>query len=391
MSQAIAEGAAAEKKPVAHSPGHIDALDGIRGLAILLVLAHHFFGYDVRHIWWLDLVFKFVGYGWCGVDLFFVLSGFLITGILLKTKTSAHYFRNFYMRRTLRIFPLYYGCLLVALILLPALGWNVGRQPGTAGQSWYWLYGTNLLISLQGSWETTGSAFFRVGHFWSLAVEEHFYLVWPFVVYFVPTKKLWTVCVTIAVSVFCLRSAWFLWTRDWITADVWTPCRADSLVMGGLAALALNSPMPREVLKRYSARVFGIVGTGLVAALVAQVDRETSLFVSTFGYTALAVFFAALILYVVLSGPGHWASGFFSGPTLRFFGRYSYGIYVYHMFVLSGFVVFSADKFFAQIVHSSLGGMVVSRLAALLVTLIAAIISWHLYEKQFLRLKRFFA
>jgi len=156
-------------------------LDGLRGVAILLVLFLHFIigqGVPAPSVlvdWW------FIGIvraGWMGVDLFFVLSGFLITGILLDTKGSRHYFRQFYTRRVLRIFPLYYGSLVLFLILLPTLfPDDQVLHDLHADAVWFWTYLYNVKVAAAGF--TPSSA---LGHFWSLAVEEQFYLIWPIVV-----------------------------------------------------------------------------------------------------------------------------------------------------------------------------------------------------------------
>ena len=160
---------------------HIPALDGIRGLAILLVLLCHFPLYgDMQPTIFIDkLFYAMTRAGWCGVDLFFVLSGFLITGILYDAKGSRFFFRNFYMRRCLRIFPLYYGVLAVFFVIVPfvlPLGRNY--ELFLKDQAWYWSYLTNIKIAIEG-WPK----FYALAHFWSLAVEEQFYFVWPFVVF----------------------------------------------------------------------------------------------------------------------------------------------------------------------------------------------------------------
>ncbi len=176
--------------------GVIPALDGLRGIAIILVMLHHFTNY--RPTSGIDgLIGSVVFFWWTGVDLFFVLSGFLITGILLDTRGSERYFTTFYARRILRIFPLYYLVLFLAFVVLPKFP---AVHPVLAGQAdlppqWpYWLYLTNFSIADRG-W---GHGWVDVG--WSLAIEEQFYLVWPLVIWLCPPRLVALLCAVIIVA-----------------------------------------------------------------------------------------------------------------------------------------------------------------------------------------------
>ncbi|HEY0008435.1 MAG TPA: acyltransferase, partial [Tepidisphaeraceae bacterium] len=218
---------------------HMPAIDGLRGIAILIVMIHHLTP-AVSGSLFTRRMLEVAHTGWIGVDLFFVLSGFLITAILLRTRSSEDYFINFFARRTLRIFPLYYitlGVLLLgvpALMTMPHVGHFMNEWFGRItrdlqvmldGQSWLWMYGTNLKIAIEG--ERWGA----VNHFWSLAVEEHFYLVWPIVVYYASRAGLIKICMICILGAPVLRAMLMLAGFDSVVPYVLTPCRVDSLAM----------------------------------------------------------------------------------------------------------------------------------------------------------------
>jgi peptidoglycan/LPS O-acetylase OafA/YrhL len=176
--------ARSETEQVWDSGKHCPELDGLRGIAILLVTLYR----CTKEIdpslstgfAWIRRVNEF---GERGVDLFFVLSGFLITGILLKTKSRPHYFRNFIVRRALRIFPLYYLSLAIFLFVIPSVIATQSFELPRSNQFYLWTYTSNVYMSWTNAW-----SFGPLDHFWSLAVEEHFYLIWPAVVFFLSPK-----------------------------------------------------------------------------------------------------------------------------------------------------------------------------------------------------------
>src|SRR5262245_32218221 len=195
--------------------GHVPALDAIRGLAILVVTLYRFGGGGegaanaVGLSWVVDL-------GAHGVDLFFVLSGFLITGILFDAKGKEHYFRNFYIRRTLRIFPLYYAALVLTLLVLPSLFANFPTTD--VATSWLWLYGANVVQSLRGAW-----CLGPLNHFWSLAIEEHFYFVWPLAIYLTSRRGAMRLAGGLGAASILARTAWLAAGGNDVAAEVLTP------------------------------------------------------------------------------------------------------------------------------------------------------------------------
>jgi peptidoglycan/LPS O-acetylase OafA/YrhL len=214
-------------------PKHIKALDGLRGIAILLVLVHHLLQYRQDPSLLGRIINGVAGVGWSGVSLFFVLSGFLITGILFDSKGGENYFRNFYARRTLRIFPLYYLFVLLCTVVFPL--WSVTAAAKPADSSWmWWCYLGNYHYAFHHS---TSEGWLNA--FWSLAVEEHFYLIWPAFVFLLNRVTLMRVAACCMVLGECCR-AYFILHHNVYAPYVWTPCRMDDLALGALVALAVR-------------------------------------------------------------------------------------------------------------------------------------------------------
>ena len=242
VSHGPAAHAVAEPPPGTFGGGRspILELDGVRGLAILLVMLFHFQG-TRPHLVPKALVYPMI-VGWSGVDLFFVLSGFLITGILIDTRDSENYFSSFYARRVLRIVPLYliavFLCFRVALPL--ARRWGVDLDPDGSLEPWYWLHVSN--------WR---SAFGRdvrpLSHFWSLSIEEQFYVVWPAFVLWTKPRRLGAACAALAVTACALRCFAAARGAPPEALHRLTVFRIDALAIGGLlAAVGRSATGPRD-------------------------------------------------------------------------------------------------------------------------------------------------
>lgn len=389
--------AAAESIKPASSGDRIPVLDGIRGIAVLLVMTYHFWVLGIAGGTrpWEYAYGDVVGMGWIGVDLFFVLSGFLITGILYDSRESPHYFRVFYGRRTVRIFPLYYAALTVFFLIGPLFMAHFYRpalaeiQTGTTVKMFAWTYTLNWYEGFKG-WNAVAHP---LQHFWSLSIEEQFYLIWPFLVLKLARRRLIGVCVGIVAAALALRALMYSLHLPF-AAYTWTICRADSLAMGAIVALAARDAGDWQMVLKWARRLalpaLGAVILGRILnprCTVGPGDTPT-FFMNTFELTLAAILFAACIGLAVASprqSPGHRV---LASPFLRFFGKYSYCLYICHLPVIV--ILAKAGLNCTHLVtklHSELLSVLTVDGVAFAVSITIAFASWHLYEKQWLRLK----
>jgi peptidoglycan/LPS O-acetylase OafA/YrhL len=363
----------------------IPALDGLRAIAMLAVVSCHLiFPSPTSTFDWFDRV---TIRGWLGVDLFFVLSGFLITGILVDTRNERGYFRSFYARRSLRIFPIYYLLLVILFVWIPFGSWAFAHGMGgeyvtlRANQSWYWTYLVNVLQV-----RSTTVDWFWTGHLWSLSVEEQFYLVWPAVVLLVPTRHLAKTCIALFVAAWIARLGWVATHERLLGAYVLTPMRMDSLAAGAFVAVLARTEAGSMALRRWY-RWIGLAALAVaVPVLVRHGDDLQNSLVIRFGYAASAIAFACAIVWLLVDArprhPLEW------GP-LRAIGRISYGGYLYHL-PLIGICVGVRTRLIAfgaggswqlAIAHVAWVGGIIA------LTLIVASVSYRLIERPFLDLK----
>ena len=367
---------------------HLPALDGLRGVAILLVLAIHFT--VMRPLVRMDaIVFSLARTGWAGVDLFFVLSGFLITGILYRTRSVPRSLRTFYARRFLRIFPLYYGFLLALFalgpLLVPENDWLelVGRS-----QLWHWTYLSNVLAALEG-WDAVP----HLGHLWSLAIEEQFYLLWPLAVLTLSRRRLIQLCGGLLLISFAARVTLLAMGASPIAIYALTFTRWDGLAVGALVALAGRGAVRSRQMVRWSGPV-AVVGSIALAAMVRAEPYRSHYGVAmqTVGYPILALVFGALLVRVLAAGESSWLGRSMRHRSLRFLGRYSYGIYIVHA-PLAGLLMSRgvSPALLPRLWGSAIPGQILFWIAATAVTIGVAVPIWHLWERPFLSLKRHFS
>jgi len=369
-----------EPSPVQQLSGfsakRIPELDGVRGLAIVLVLLWHYvqnnlvaaasspLGY-LRH----SLFFT-----WSGVDLFFVLSGFLITGILIDNRNKEHYFKVFFIRRICRIFPLYYLYLLVFILMLYA---GAGKLP-LFGDSLnlngvpIWSYATYTQNIFMGLKNTAGADWLIVT--WSLAVEEQFYLMLPFLVYFNQKKHLPYLFLWLVLTAIYMR-----FTMPGISAYINMFWRADSLMTGALLAWAIR----RQSFVAWLAprRLVVLALLVLFAAGILLANQYGRLKVGGgLTHASLAVFYGLFILYVFMYREGLVAR-IMRGRVLAWLGSISYGIYLLHNNIL---------KILHGLIHHDkpqllTGSDALVTILALAITLLLAQLSFSLFEKRITR------
>jgi len=374
----------------ARFPGHIPVLDGLRGVAIITVVWHNvtagtYTGSPIN-----KFVNLFSNSGWVGVQLFFVLSGFLITGLLLDQKGSQHQFRNFFMRRMLRIFPLYYSVLIAVFVLAPLVGFMPNWLSGDyQHQVWYWTYLNNWAFAF-------GASGHGISHFWSLAVEEQFYLVWPICVFFLSRRGLVRVCFFLIASALVFRGAltWIAPEFAEKSAYTFTVARWDALAIGALAAVGVrNAFVWQRIVDFRAGWILLPLGYVLFFMFLYHNFGPVDAGIGVINQTVSAIIFGLWLLLSVRpvqASVGRWNQAFLLHPLLRIAGKYSYAIYVFHLPV--NVVSKSMWSAYAQRIHE-LGPLVDETSRAIVVfafSLVLAMISWRLIEQPFLKMKKFF-
>jgi peptidoglycan/LPS O-acetylase OafA/YrhL len=354
-------------------------LDTLRGIAVLSVVLFHGFGfeYGLQGLTGLPkLLVAATLPGWIGVNLFFVLSGFLITGILLETREREDYYRRFYIRRALRILPLYYATLLLLAILSRT---GLSARPASwsfLGLSFIYLANVTGLFGVP----------MQYGVLWSLAVEEHFYLLWPTANRFFSRRGLTILAISICLGCPLLRALYY-W-RGYDAGSGYTWLSADGLALGALLAiLARSSWGSRPQFKRVA------IGSLLASLMICAVGAHFGIFLAsrllgfTFRETTLDLFFFGLIAASLLVGTSRWKA-IVNRPALQFLGEISYGVYLIHMVVFD--VVDHAYSRLAPTLVPVRGefGLIVLRfcVGALCTFALAYFSRWY-FEEPFLRLK----
>jgi peptidoglycan/LPS O-acetylase OafA/YrhL len=358
--------------------GHIPELDGLRGISILLVMLHHF--WKAPRGGWVD---HLVHTGWVGVDLFFVISGFLIAGILLDTKGEPRFFRSFYARRVLRIFPLYYVFIAAAFVVIPLA--QGGSYAGTAfvresgSPVWYALYLGNVREAIVGV-----EPAYILAPLWSLSIEEQFYVIFPMMVAFLGRIRLRRVLWSLVVVAPLVRFAFLLAAPGNERIQyLATFSRMDVLALGCMLA-----SLVREGAPLVSPRQSSILATCLLTFAVSifalgGLDR-TQPFCRVAGYSIVGFSAASVVLWTLLHRGGP-ETALLRWRPLCYLGKICYGVYLLQrpaeivLLKVAGRLGYSLDEAATSVVALKCA-------AAVLV----AMLSWHLFEKRLLRFKKLF-
>ena len=342
----------------------IPALDGVRAVAALLVMFFHFSLANQLP----EAIKKLSSLGQTGVDLFFVLSGFLITRILVSSRSSPYYFSHFYIRRALRIMPLYYLFLMLWFFVRPVL-FSIPTAPFLQ-QVWSWLFLENIPLTFTAI-PTQGP-----NPYWSLAVEEHFYLLWPMLVYALPHRSLKGMLLAIiflspAVRMLFLAHGWGVY--------YFTFTRIDSLAFGALVAVIYNEYLLQWHHFRWVVRV---LLTGLPVLLVLLFIRYSGSHAGWLQVLKLSLTpfcFALLMVFLLIDQSSLALRRVFTWNWMRWLGRISYGLYIFHGLV------------FEAVDHCEHSGNVWLRLTLCFgLTALIAHASYELFESKILALKEKF-
>jgi peptidoglycan/LPS O-acetylase OafA/YrhL len=359
----------------------IPALDGLRGIAILAVFFRHYAGGLEKtaastglHI--LGMAFNF---GWSGVDLFFVLSGFLITGILYDTKNRPGYYKNFYVRRVLRIFPPYYLLAAIYLVLTPVVAahWKWGQL------SFLVYLGYPLALIWPALAEV--SPFVHLTHLWSLCAEEQFYMIWPWTIARLRTSAaIFRACLALGAAALLLRvvictthGVDMSWTHDFLGS------RMDAFAVGAAITVAVRGPLRERVMKWAPAVFLPSATCVLAICLVRRTVDHSDPVIATIGLSLIALACGALLTMALRQGT--WVERLLSLGVLRTFGKYSYAMYLFD-FPLTVFLSPKREYFIAAL-HSYAIGSGAFLVFCLLVNLMVAAASFHLVESPMMRLK----
>jgi peptidoglycan/LPS O-acetylase OafA/YrhL len=375
-------------RPIPDWSVRIPALDGLRGIAILLVLLRHAI-FGVTSVQGIETHSRFANFviacgqlSWSGVDLFFVLSGFLIGGILLDARSSPRYFQTFYIRRAYRILPLYF--LIIGLSLFPHLlaQFSAARAAHTTPLPLpWWSYATftqNFWMAYRGVFGPSG-----MGITWSLAIEEQFYLTIPLLVRNVRPRNLGIVLLMVIACAPWLRVLLHSsMTYPGLASYVLMPTRADALCLGVLAALLVRNALFWSWLQSSRRILWSVTGAFFLGMVYMTWQRYDALSfpMTTWGFSWLAAFYTCILLIVVSSSVAP-ASRILQNPSLMRLGTLAYCSYLVHVAIMNAL----RHPLKAHFPQFPVGAWLAGGILGIALTLSVAALSYRYFEKPLLR------
>jgi peptidoglycan/LPS O-acetylase OafA/YrhL len=318
---------------ITYTPGtFVKEFDGWRGVGISFVVLAHYFPS------------AFIG-SWVFMEMFFVMSGFLITGILIDSKGRNNYYKRFMERRVLRVFPLYYLCLFILFFLLPHswIDLSYYRQH----QVWFWLYVENWLYAIDG-WPHVKA----LHHFWSLAIEEQFYILWPLVVWIFSPKGLIRFCIILFFFSIIFRNTGMQLGFVMPFPYVATLGRMEGITLGAMIAVMVRSERLKAILERYTYSITVI--SGCIALLMFAVARSMKFqdpIHYTLNYTIVDIFFAGMITMTLCKDELPGLKKVLNRPLFKQLGIMSYCIYIFH-YPIQGIVEYNFMDYFTRLMGS---------------------------------------
>ncbi len=386
-------------KTVSIREKHFPALDGLRGLAALMVVAHHS-AFTYWHFNTFDKAYvRATGLLWVGVDLFFVLSGFLITNILLDTRESRNYFQTFYGRRAVRIFPLYYTFLAVLYFVIPALGFHLSDGI-VKSEIWQWTYTANIYDSFNPGPDL------NISQFWTLGIEEQFYLLWPLIVLFTKERHLKRGIIYVLLSIPLFRALCLAAGLSIHFIYSFTLCHMDGLLLGAIISLyyragwiqKISSHSYRSILAFFDWSIAGLIFTFIVIYCFFLGNHQFVFNIVTWpipaqcaGITIISLPLAYAVMRAISPG-SNMLQKVMNLKYLRMIGKYSYALYVLHspICLWAGWH-FPVPAFLEMLPTewSFLRSLYIITIQFTL-SIVAAVISWNILEKHFLKLKKYF-
>jgi peptidoglycan/LPS O-acetylase OafA/YrhL len=335
----------------------IPELDGLRGIAILLVLSFHYINNQLggsTNKWGMAIT-KITSFGWVGVDLFFVLSGFLICSVLLRTRNSSNYFSTFFIRRILRIIPNYYLLIVIFLVILsiPAFANNYFLTGNNVLPAWsYFLMLHNFYMA---HLKNMGNPAMSVT--WSIGIEEQFYIIFPFILYYVKENLLPVVLIVAIITASFLRMGY----QSWIPPYVLLPCRMDAISFGALVAWLNYYKDLKDLVSKY---FYIFIGLLLADAMIC-----TYLFIKygdlgVIKNLLFAMVFSIMVVFALTKNRG-WYGIFLRNKALVWVGTISYSLYLFHYLILGLFHHFIGNT----------AGVSINNMKDLLVSILAFITS----------------